>query len=154
MDAIIRGATIYAMVWMIFRLTGRRTFAQLTSFDFVLLLIISESVQQGLLGDDFSLTNAILIVITMLSIDLLLSIVKEHSERAERVIDGLPVLLVDRGRLLSERLERERVDEQDILNAARERHGLEQLSQVKYAILERNGTISIIPAARDQPGSS
>ena len=64
MDMILRGAAIYAAVWFIFRLSGRRTMAQMTTFDFVLLLICGEATQQGLLGDDFSITNAAFVVLT------------------------------------------------------------------------------------------
>ena len=145
MNGVLRAMIIYAIVWGLFRITGRRTFAQMTSFDFVLLLIISESVQQGLLGDDQSLTNAIILVATLLAIDLVLSIVKQRSSRAERVIDGQPVLLCDRGTMQTHTMAQERIDHDDLLNAARSTHGLERLDQIKYAVLERNGKISIIP---------
>jgi uncharacterized membrane protein YcaP (DUF421 family) len=62
------------------------------------------------------------------------------------VLEGVPVLLVENGKLLGENMRKERVDEEDILEAARERHGLERMNQIKYAILERSGSISIIPA--------
>jgi uncharacterized membrane protein YcaP (DUF421 family) len=147
MDAVVRAAVIYAVVWTIFRLTGRRTFAEMTSFDFILLLIVSESVQQGLLDDDFSLTNAALVVLTLVGIDLTLSIIKQYSKVADRLIDSLPIILLADGKPLHDRMQAERVDEHDLLEAAREHHGLERLDQVKFAVLERNGHISIVPCS-------
>lgn len=73
MDAIFRGATIYFLVLVVIRLSGRRTLAETTTFDFVLLLIIAETTQQALLGEDYSITNAALLVLTLAGIDILIS---------------------------------------------------------------------------------
>jgi len=146
MDSVIRAVVIYAAVWLIFRFSGRRTLAELTSFDFVLLLIVSEGVQQGLLSDDFSLTNAILVVLTLVGIDLVLSLLKQRYPKFERALDGVPATLFSRGRMVEASLSHERIDEHDILDAARKIHGIERLEDIKLAILERNGQISIIPA--------
>lgn len=145
MESILRGALVYLIVWIIFRLSGRRTFAEMTSFDLVLLLIISEATQQALLGQDFSITNAALVLITLVAIDIGLSLVKRFLPKFEMVSDGLPVLLIEDGRLLRDHMKNARVDESDILDEARKWRGLERLEQIKYAVLERNGGISIIP---------
>jgi uncharacterized membrane protein YcaP (DUF421 family) len=71
MESILRAAVIYLIVWLVMRVTGKRTLAQVTVFDFVLLLIISQAGQQALLGDDLSLTNAMLIIVTLVGIHLL-----------------------------------------------------------------------------------
>jgi uncharacterized membrane protein YcaP (DUF421 family) len=145
MDSVVRGLAVYLTVWMLFRIAGKRTLSEATSFDFVLLLIIGETTQQALLGQDFSITNAFLVIVTLIGIDVLLSIVKQHSPRVERILDGGPVLIVKNGLLLQERMRRERVDEGDILEAARHLHGLARMDQIKHAVLEPSGGISIVP---------
>ena len=145
MDAILRATFIYAMVWLVFRFSGRRTLAELTSFDFVLVLIVSEGVQQGLLADGFSLTTATLTVTTLVAIDLALSMLKQRSHRFERILDGVPATLVTSGRPNEMVLQKERIDEEDILEAARRTHGVERLEDIRLAVLERDGEISIIP---------
>jgi uncharacterized membrane protein YcaP (DUF421 family) len=145
MDVIIRAAAVYLFLLLIFRLTGKRSFGEMTTFDFLLLLIISEATQQALMGEDFSLTAAMLVILTLVGLDVGLSFVKSWSPRADRWIDSLPLIIVRDGKPIQPHMQRERVDEEDVLNAAREIHGLERLDQIKYAVLERNGSISIIP---------
>ena len=145
MDAVLRAAAVYLVVFVIFKIAGRRTLAEITTFDFVLLLIIGEATQQALLGDDFSVTNAALIIVTLVVIDIGLSLVKERSPKLARFIDGMPMIIVENGQLLKARLNKVRLAEEDLLEAARTTHGLERMDQIKYAILEKNGAISIIP---------
>ena len=145
MDAVLRGAAIYLFLLVLLRFAGRRTLGQLTTFDFVLLLIISEATQQALLGEDFSITNAFLVVMTMIGLDIGLSLLKQRFIRLEDWLEGMPVVLIENGRLLKDRMDKERVDEDDILHAARELQGIERIDQIKYAVLERTGGISIIP---------
>jgi uncharacterized membrane protein YcaP (DUF421 family) len=150
MESFVRAATVYLALLVLFRIAGRRTLSQITNFDFVLLLIIGEAVQQGLLGNDFSLTHAFLVVMTLILIDIFLSLVKQHSTTVEKWLDGVPVILVDHGRVLQERLNKARVDEEDVLEAAREKMGLERLEQIKYAILEKGGDITVVPYRTDR----
>jgi uncharacterized membrane protein YcaP (DUF421 family) len=145
MNPIICGAVIYVFLSLILRIGGRRSLAQITTFDLVLLLIIGETTQQALLGDDFSLTNAFLLIITLVGIDVLMSLWKQRSPRVEKIVDGVPLIVVEDGCPLKERLKKARVGEDDILTAARELQGLERMEQIKYAVLERSGGISIIP---------
>ena len=145
MDAVLRGASVYLILLVIFRISGRRDLSKITIFDFVLLLIIAETTQQALLGEDWSITNSVLLIITLLGIDLGLALWKQRSRILGQLIDGLPVILVDDGNLLYDRMRKSQVDESDILTAARESRGLERMEQIKYAVLERSGGISIIP---------
>ncbi|GAA5514426.1 UPF0702 transmembrane protein YetF [Deinococcus carri] len=145
MDAVLRSAAIYLFLLLIFRVAGKRTLTQITTFDFVLLLIISEVTQQAMIGDDFSITQAVLAIVTLVGLDISLSLWKQRSPRVERLIDSVPVLILENGQPIKERMEQLRIDESDILNAARELQGLERLDQIKYAILERSGNISVIP---------
>jgi len=150
MEAVIRAFIIYAGVYLFVRLSGRRTLAELTTFDFILLLIISEATQQGMLGMDYSLTNALVVIVSLILLDVLLSEVRQKWNAVDKWFEGVPMVLVDNGKLLKDRLSRARVDENDILEAARRLRGLENMDQIKYAVLEKSGGITIIPFPNEQ----
>ncbi|MDQ3214936.1 MAG: DUF421 domain-containing protein, partial [Pseudomonadota bacterium] len=144
-DSVLRAAAIYIGLLVIMRFAGKRSLAQITTFDFVLLLIIGEASQQALLGQDFSVTNALLVVITLVMLDIGLSLVKRRSKTLDKLLEDVPLVIVEDGMVLKERMAKARVDEQDVLTAARHLHGIERLDQIRYAVLERSGGISIIP---------
>lgn len=146
MNPVIKGAAVYLFLLIIFRIMGRRSMAEITTFDFVLLLIIGEATQQALLGDDYSLTNALIVIVVLVGVDLLLTFAKGKLKIFDKIIDGAPLILVDKGVMLRVRMKKAGIEEDDILEAARMLHGLEKMSQIKYAVLERDGSISIIPA--------
>jgi len=98
-----------------------------------------------LLGNDFSLINSFLAIVSLIAIDITLSLIKERSPSVAKLIDGVAMIVVEDGKLLHERVRKARLDEDDILTAARETQGLERLDQIKFAVLENNGKISIIP---------
>jgi uncharacterized membrane protein YcaP (DUF421 family) len=148
MESILRGIAIYTILLVILRLSGRRTLAQMTAFDFVLLLIIAETTQQALLGDDFSIANAVLLILTLFVTDIVLSYVKEWMPSAGKWIDGVPTVLISLGKPDQRAMQRARVAMDDILDAAREQHGLERLDQIKFAVLEVGGHLSIVPAEK------
>ncbi|MEB6380120.1 DUF421 domain-containing protein [Leclercia adecarboxylata] len=145
MEMILRAVAIYLILLVVFKIAGRRALLQMTSFDLILLLIISEATQQALLGDDFSVTGAMLTIITLVVVDMLFGMVKKYISGAESAIDGSPVILVIHGELQKEKLKKVDVSCDDILISARQNHGITTLEGIKYAILERNGHISIIP---------
>jgi uncharacterized membrane protein YcaP (DUF421 family) len=145
MDAVVRAAVIYVFLLVLFRVTGRRTLAQITTFDFVLLLIIAEATQQGLLGNDFSITNALLVILALLGLDLLSQGLSRRWRSFDRWINGLPLVLVEDGRLIDDRAIKAGFLEDDILEQARANQGIERRKQIKYAVLERDGSISVIP---------
>ncbi|HEY0939586.1 MAG TPA: YetF domain-containing protein [Steroidobacter sp.] len=147
MDSVLRATAVYLILLVIMRVAGKRTLAQVTVFDFILLLIIGEATQQALLAEDFSIINAAIVIGTLVLLDIGLSLLKLRSRTLDRIIDDTPVVIVDHGKLLRDRMDRARIDEQEILIAARELHGLERLEQIKYAVLERSGGISIVPAS-------
>jgi uncharacterized membrane protein YcaP (DUF421 family) len=145
-NPVIRGIVIYLFLLLVFRAAGKRSLSQTTTFEFVLLLVIGEATQQALLGEDFSITNACLLIATLMGINQLLSRLKDKSRTFEDIMEGVPLIIVDHGKPLKDRMHKVRVDEADILEAARTRHGLERMDQIKYAVVEKNGDISIIPA--------
>jgi uncharacterized membrane protein YcaP (DUF421 family) len=87
----------------------------------------------------------LLLIASLIGIDVLLSVMKERFSTLARWTDGVPLVIVEDGRPLRDRMERSRIDEGDVLAAARERQGLERMEQIKYAVLERSGGISIVP---------
>ena len=145
MESVIRPALVYLFLMVLLRLTGKRTLAQITTFDFVLLLIISEATQQALIGEDNSMINGAIVVATLIGLNILMSLLKQRYKWVDRLLDDIPLLIVDDGKPLKDRMDKARVDEEDVLDAAREIHGLERMDQIRHAILERDGEISIIP---------
>ena len=145
MESVIRPALVYLFLLLLLRLTGKRTLAQITSFDFVLLLIISEATQQALIGEDNSMINSAIVVSTLIGLNIVMSLLKQRSKWFDRLLDDIPLVIVADGKPLKDRMDKARVDEDDVLDAARENHGLERMDQVRHAILERDGQISIIP---------
>lgn len=150
MESVLRAAAVYALLLVLFRITGKRSLGQITTFDFILLLIISEAIQNAMVGPSYSVTNALVLIVTLVVIDVGLNFVKTRMPRVEQWLEGAPLVIVENGRPLRDRLESSRVDLSDVLRAARSAHGLERLEQIKYAVLERNGEISIIPRPPDE----
>ena len=145
MNPIFRGLLIYIFLLFIFRITVKRSLSQTTTFEFVLLLIISEVTQQAMVGEDFSLTSSFLLIMTLMGADLLLSLLKGKFKFVDKITEGTPIIIVDNGKPLKKRMKLSRVEEEDVLNAARNIHGLERMEEIKFAILENDGNISIIP---------
>ena len=145
METVVRALIVYVFVLLVFRISGKRSLGQVTPFDFVLLLIIAETTQHALIGSDYSMTNAMILVATLAGIDIALSVLKQRSRRFAQLIEGAPLVIVRDGTPLREYMDREQVDDEDVLHAARETQGLERMDQIKLAVLERNGGISIVP---------
>lgn len=145
MESVIRGAVIYLVLLLVMRISGRRTLSEATAFDFVLLLIIAETTQQALLGDDFSITNAVVLFVTLIVIDIGLSYLKQWSPTANKLLQGIPTVIIRDGKLDQHALRRARIGEGDILVAARQKQGLANLEQIEHAVLETDSGISVIP---------
>lgn len=145
MDSVIRPLIVYLLLLVIFRISGKRTMSDTTPFDMVLLLIISETVQEALIDGDHSMTNAAVLIITLVLADVGISLLKQRSKRIEKILEGTPTIIVEDGKPLKQRMDRARIGEDDILEAARELQGLERMEQIKYAVLEKSGTITVIP---------
>ena len=146
MDTVLRTVVVYVFVLVVFRISGKRSLSQITTFDFILLLIIGEATQQALVGNDFSIINAFVVIGTLVTLEICFSWMECRWPVLSRIVGSLPVVIVENGKLLEERVKQEGVTLAEILTAGRERHGLERLDQFKYAILERHGGISVVPA--------
>ncbi|WP_291295073.1 DUF421 domain-containing protein [Elioraea sp.] len=148
MDTVLRAASVYIILLLLFRLTGRRSLHQITTFDLVLLLVIGEVTQPALVGDDMSVTTAIIAIVTLLMLDIAFSFIKRDVASADRVLDGQPTLLVLHGAPLEREMRMARVDIADVMQAARERRGIVRIEDIGMAVLEVGGAISIIPRAQ------
>ena len=145
MESVLRGVIIYLFLWLIFRISGKRTLAETSPFELVLLLIISEVTNQAMVDSDHSIVNALLLIMTLTGMSVLLSFIKHYSPAASRWFEGLPLPLVRDGKVLKENLDKARVDEQEILMAARYTQGVEHMEDIRHATVENDGRISIVP---------
>lgn len=146
METVLRAVGIYFILLIVFRIIGRRALMQMTSFDLILLLIISEATQQALLGDDFSVTGAALTIVTLIIADIFFGYIKTKSSTMDYMLDGTPVILVVDGKPAYDKLNKAGINLDDIMISARTNQGIFELEKIKFAILEKNGHISIISA--------
>jgi uncharacterized membrane protein YcaP (DUF421 family) len=143
-EKIIRSVVIYLFILIAFRFTGKRQVGQLTPFDLVLLLIISNVVQNAIIGNDNSLGGGIIGAVTILALNYLVVGIAYRFKGMRRLMAGEPTLLVHNGKIFKDRMERERITMED-LEASLRKNGLVGVENVRYAVLEENGQISVIP---------
>jgi uncharacterized membrane protein YcaP (DUF421 family) len=144
-DTVIRALCTYFFLLVVFRIAGRRTLGEMSAFELVILLIISETTQQALLDSDPSMTNAGLAILTLITAALAMSLLKQRWPGIQTLAEGRPIILIENGELKAEALKEARIGTDEIMVAARSNQGLERMSQIKYAVLETGGGISIIP---------
>jgi uncharacterized membrane protein YcaP (DUF421 family) len=149
MGTIIRAAIAYFLLLVVVRLLGRRTVDSMTQFEMILLFIVGGLSIQAVVADDRSMTNAALGVFTVGLCHVLVSLLRHRSPTFGRIIDGTPVVLLGRGEWHKKRMRAMRVHEQDIMAAARGQ-GIEKMDHVRYAIAERNGSISIVKKSDEE----
>lgn len=144
METVIRVALIYVFILFGLRVMGKREFSQLSPIELVTLLLIPELVSQGLVREDFSITNAVIAVAALFSLVFLTSLLMHKSKTASRAVSGSPSVLVYHGQLIEENLNKERVAAGEIYSEMH-KSGLERLEQVRWAVLETDGKIAFIP---------
>jgi len=145
MDTVLKATAVYLFLWAAIRLSGRRTLGEMTPFDFVVFLMIGSAMQRALTGQDFSFTNAVLIVFTLVGLDVLFSLALRDIPPLAKILRGIPTIIVEDGKPLGWRLKRARLTVDDVLQSARRKHGIESLDGIRFAILETSGDISIMP---------
>jgi uncharacterized membrane protein YcaP (DUF421 family) len=138
-------AAIYLLLLLIFRIAGRRSLAETSSFDLVLLLIIGETTQQAMVGSDDSVMGALVAILSLVSLDMSMSYLKKAFPRFDRLLEGRPVLLIREGEFQHAAMNANNLDADDLKEAARLSHGLDDVEDVRQATLERDGRISIVP---------
>ncbi|NIM41133.1 MAG: DUF421 domain-containing protein [Hydrogenophaga sp.] len=148
MDTVARVTVIYLVVLLGLRVLGKREFGQLSPLELVSLLMIPEIVSQALIGSDYSLTTGLTGLCTLLVLVFLTSLLVQRFERVGRLVSGDPTVLVYEGRFLVDAMNRMRVTPDEVFTEMH-KTGLEALSEVKWAILEPDGSIAIL--AHDPP---
>ena len=143
MQVVLRAAAAYWILLFAVRLIGRRTASQMAPFDLKVLFLFAGITITAVLGDDHSMVASFSGICTIGLMHVLASWLKTNSEWCERIIDGTPVVVFEQGAFNRRRMQRLRLSEQDVMAAARQR-GLMRLEQVRYAVAERDGKISII----------
>ena len=143
MDIVLRGIAVFFFLYVLMRVIGRRELSTLQPFDLILLVVLGDSVQQGLTQDDYSLTGAFLAVGTIAMLQLVVSYANFRFPRLRPILDGEPIVIVQDGKPIEKNLRRERLVIGDILSAAR-RQNIASLDDVAWAVMETSGEITFI----------
>lgn len=144
METVVRIAFIYVFLTLALRAMGKRELSKMSTIELVMLLLIPELFSQAATGVDFSMTNAVIATSTLLTLVLLTSVISHLSSRAHDAISGTPTVLVRSGRYVEENMNRERLSPEELL-AEMHKAGYERLDQIRWAILEDDGKIALIP---------
>jgi len=142
-ELVVRATVLFFVIWIVTRRLRRRALAELSPFEMILLIVIGDIVQQGITQEDYSVTGAILVLATFATWVSLFTWISFRFPRAERVLEGLPVVVVQDGKAIHEALKLEQVPMSDLMSAARQQ-GVDSLDKIKLAVLEPSGKFSII----------
>ncbi|HEX8004098.1 MAG TPA: YetF domain-containing protein [Mycobacteriales bacterium] len=145
MDIVWRAAAVYAFLLLFTRALGKRELVEMSAFEMIVLVTIGDLVQQGVTQEDYSVTGAILAVSTFGFLALLGSWLTFRSRRARDVLEGRPVVVVNRGKWVDEALRIERITRDEVLEAARN-EGIGDLADVRIGVLEPDGKFSFVRA--------
>jgi uncharacterized membrane protein YcaP (DUF421 family) len=148
MDIVLRAAIIYLLVFAFTRALGRRELSTLQPFDFILLVVIGDLIQSGVVQNDLSVTGVLIVIATIGILQVIISYLSFRVRRMRPFLQGEPIVLVEKGKLIDRNMRRERLTLDDLAEKARLSE-IESLDQIKWAVLETNGDISFIK----QPGS-
>jgi len=143
MDLAIRSVVLYAFVFILTRVVGRRELSSLQPFDLILLIVLGDSIQQGLTQDDYSVTGALIVVGTIAVLQVATSYLSFRVPLLRPVLDGLPIVVVEDGKPLEKNLHRERISVEELTEEMRQQQ-IGSLDDVQWAVLETSGTISFI----------
>jgi uncharacterized membrane protein YcaP (DUF421 family) len=143
-DIALRSIVLFAFVYLLMRVLGRRELSSLEPFDLILLVVLGDSIQQGLTQDDYSVTGAIIVISTIASLQVLTSLLNFRLPWVRRVLDGDPIVLIQDGELIENNIRRERITIEELAEQARGQQ-IASLSDVQWAVFEPSGSISFIP---------
>jgi uncharacterized membrane protein YcaP (DUF421 family) len=150
MQIVLRAAVLFFFILLVIRALGRKELAQISSFELLLLIVMGDLIQQGVTGDDRSVTGAMLAVATMALLVLSISYLSFRSSRVRSLSEGTPVLIIKDGKPISEVIEIERLTLDEVKDAAREQ-GIRDLADVDLGVLEADGTFSFVTKNRTRP---
>lgn len=142
-DVVARTAVIYLTLLVGLRLTGKRQVGQLTPFDLLLLLLLANSVQNAMVGPDTSVYGGLIAAATLFVANAIVARVTRGSKAITQLVEGTPTILIRHGEILGPNLAHEGITDADLLRALRE-HGIDDVSQVRSAVLEIDGTVSVL----------
>jgi len=151
MDVVVRATVMFAVVFVLLRLMGKRELGQMTPFDFVSIVVIGDLIQQGITHNDFSLTGATLAISTFAFWSLVLGWAGYLFPPARRVLEGEPKLIIKDGVVLTDAMRRDRLTIEEVKSEMR-LAGIASIADVRFAVLEPLGKISFI--ARTPDGES
>ena len=140
---VLRACVVYFVLLVMIRASGKRTMGQFTPFDMLLVVLLGNAVQNALLGQDTSVGGGLLLASTLLVLNWLVGLVSARSARMEALVEGVPVLLARDGKVYKEVLRRELISRADFDKAMRE-SGIEDLEDIRMAVLETNGHITLV----------
>jgi uncharacterized membrane protein YcaP (DUF421 family) len=143
MDLAIRSVVLYVFVFVLTRVVGRRELSSLQPFDLILLIVLGDSIQQGLTQDDYSVTGAIIVVGTIAVLQVATSYLSFRLPSLRPVLEGEPIVLVEDGKPIERNIHRERLSMEDLMEEARQQQ-IASLDEVQWAVLETSGTVSFI----------
>ncbi|HLM18948.1 MAG TPA: YetF domain-containing protein [Acidimicrobiia bacterium] len=153
MEIILRATVIFLVLLLLTRGLKRRTLAELAPFELLLLVTLGDIIQQGITQEDYSLTGAVLAISTFAFWITVLSYVTWRSRKAAAIVQGVPLIIIQDGQLIEPTLRAERLPVDEVKEAARQR-GIDDLADVRLAVLEATGRISFIERAGAQDGGS
>lgn len=142
LEKIVRPLIVYFAMVLLLRIFSKRELAQLNPIDFVLLLLISEAVQNAIIGDDTSLSGGVIGVATLLGVNYLMAFIKFRVPRAEKLIEGSPIILIENGKPKNDVLKSAMLTEDDLEVIAHE-EGLEKSDEIEKLTLDPNGTFLV-----------
>jgi uncharacterized membrane protein YcaP (DUF421 family) len=146
MDLVLRAVIIFLLVFAFTRALGRRELSTLQPFDFVLLVVIGDLIQQGVTQNDLSVTGVVIVVCTIGVMQVGLSYLGFRFRRMRPLLQGEPIVLVEKGKVIDRNMRRERLSLDDLAEKARLSE-IESIDEIKWAVLETNGDISFIKQA-------
>ena len=144
MDLVIRATVVFFFIFLVTRVVGRRELSDLEPFDFILLVVLGDLVQQGITQSDQSVTGTLTVISTIALLSVAVSWISFHSPRARLITEGEPIVLVQDGQPIERNLRRERITLADIQEEARQAQ-ITSIADIQWAILENEGKISCIP---------
>ena len=143
MDIVLRAIVVFAFLYVLMRIVGRRELSTLEPFDLILLVVLGDAVQQGLTQDDYSLTGAFLAIGTIALLQLGVSYANLRFPRLRPILSGEPIVVVQDGKPIERNIRRDRVTMDDLMSAAR-RQNIAALDDVAWAVMETSGEITFI----------
>ena len=150
MEIVLRAAATFLFLWMITRVIGKKELAEMTAFELVLIVTIGDLVQQGVTQEDMSVTGSMLAVGTIALLVVATSYIGFRWRGSTRVIEGVPVVVVEDGSILQDVIAIERLSEEEVVSSARAQ-GIEDLRQVRYGVLEPDGIFSFVRTDEGRP---